>query len=269
MAGRRLGPQSTVGLALVGLVAAGALLAPWLAARDPLAQDLSQRLRAPAALDPGSPFILGSDLLGRDVWSRLLFGARTSLAVAFVATACATCVGVAGGLIAGFAGPRVDALLSRLADVQQAVPYLILVIAIVAVFGSSAGSLMAVLGLTGWVVFFRVVRAETLVLRESEFVTAARALGASPLRIVTHHVLPNVLTSVVTLASLLATNVVLFETSLGFLGLGVPPPQPSWGGLIADGRDYLASAWWISVLPGAALALLAVGLHLIGEEWVE
>lgn len=266
---RRWSLQSVAGAALVGLVVACALLAPWLGTRDPLAQDLSARLRPPALLDAGSPFALGSDALGRDVWSRLLFGARSSLLIAFVSTACATSIGVAGGLAAGFAGPRVDALLSRVADVQQAIPYLVLVIAIIAVLGSSIPNLIAVLGLTSWVTFFRVVRAETLVLHESEFVMAARALGASPLRIVTRHVLPNVLTSVIALVTLLATNIVLFETSLGFLGLGVPPPQPSWGGLIADGRDYIAAAWWISVLPGGALTLLALGLHLIGEAWLE
>ena len=265
MARRRPRIQAIVGSAIVGVVVACAVFAPWLSARDPLAQDLSARLSPPGLIDARSPYVLGSDALGRDVWSRLLFGARNSLLVASLSTVCATTLGVGSGLVAGFAGRRVDALLSRVADVQQAIPYLILVIAIIAVLGSSLLNLIAVLSLTSWFALFRVVRAETLALREREFVLAARALGARPARILVRHVLPNVLSSVIALVSLLATNIILFETSLGFLGLGVPPPEPSWGGLIADGRDYIAGAWWISVLPGTVLALLALGLQLISE----
>ncbi len=265
---RRVRLQPIVGALIVVLIVSGATFAPALTSRDPLAQDLGARLRPPALLDAHSDFVFGSDALGRDVSSRLLFGARNSLFIAFAATLIATLVGVSSGLAAGYIGGRFDALLSRVADVQQAIPYLILVIAIIAVLGSSIVNLIVVLSLTSWVTFFRVVRAETLTLRESEFVMAARALGAAPTRIIVRHILPNVLASVIALVTLLATNIILFETSLGFLGLGVPSPQPSWGGLIADGRDYIANAWWISVLPGAALALLATGLHLIGDEFV-
>jgi peptide/nickel transport system permease protein len=255
-----------IGLAIVLAIVAAAVGAPLLAARDPLAQELTLRLRPPAFLDARSPFMLGSDGLGRDLLSRLLFGARTSLFIAFGATVLATAIGVSGGLLAGYRGGRVDALFSRWADVQQAIPYLALAIGVVAVVGSSSTTLIAVLGLTTWLSFFRVVRAQTLALRASDFVLAARAVGATPARIMRRHILPNVLGTIAVLATVLATNVIIFEASLGFLGLGVPAPAPSWGALIADGREYLADAWWLSTFPGALLALLALGLNLAGDD---
>lgn len=254
-----------LGISIVTLIVASAIFAPLLTPQDPLAQDLTMRLRAPVFMNPNSGYVLGSDALGRDLLSRLLFGARSSLLIAFISTALATGMGVLMGLLAGFMGGPIDALLSRWADVQQAVPYLILAVAIVALLGSSVQNLIVVLSLTSWITFFRVVRAQTLSLRESDFVLAARALGASTTRIMLRHILPNLRDAVVVLATLLATNIIIFETSLGFLGLGVPPPQPSWGGLIADGRDYIADAWWISTLPGLLLALLAAGLNLLGD----
>src|SRR5437588_3712536 len=235
MARRRPRIQAIAGTAIVGVVVVWAVLAPWLSTRGPLAQDLSARLSPPSLLDVRSPYVLGSAALGRDVLSRLLYGARNSLLVALLSTVCATTIGVGSVLVAGYAGRRIDALLSRVADVQQAIPYLVLVIAIIAALGSSLLNLIAVLSLTSWFTLFRVVRAETLALREREFVLAARGLGARPERILVRHVLPNVLSSVIALVTLLATNIILFETSLGFLGLGVPPPEPSGGGLIADG----------------------------------
>lgn len=262
----RIHAAALLGALIVGVIVACALGAPWLATHDPLAQNLPLRLRPPMLLDARSEFVLGSDALGRDVWSRLLFGARTSLLIAFSATLLATSIGVSMGLLAGFRGGRLDALLSRWADVQQAIPYLALAIAVVAVLGSSARNLILLLGLTTWLSFFRVVRAQTLTLRASDFVLAARAIGAADARIMARHILPNLLGSVVVLITLLATNIVVFEASLGFLGLGVPPPQPSWGGLIADGREYIADAWWLSTVPGALLALLALGLNLLGDR---
>ena len=254
------------GLALTLAFAALALCAPLLAGRDPLAQDLARRLQPPAWLDARSDFALGSDELGRDLWSRLLFGARTSLAISFSATLIATGLGVALGMAAGYRGGAADALLSRLADVLQSVPYLALAIAVVAVLGSGVPQLVLVLGLTGWVTFYRVVRAETLSLRYRDFVLAARAVGATPARLLARHLLPNLASTIAVLATVLATNIVVFEAALGFLGLGVPPPQPSWGALIASGREYVETAWWLSVVPGAALALFAFGLVLMGDE---
>lgn len=262
----RYASSRLAGLAIVLGIVAAAAGAPALARFDPLAQELTLRLRPPVFLDATSPFVLGSDGLGRDLLSRLLFGARTSLLIAFGATLLATAIGVSAGLLAGYRGGRIDALLSRWADVQQAIPYLALAIGVVAVVGSSSFTLIAVLGLTTWLSFFRVVRAQTLSLRESDFVLAARAVGATPTRIMRRHILPNVLGTLAVLATVLATNVIIFEASLGFLGVGVPAPAPSWGGLIADGRDYLADAWWLSTFPGALLALLALGLNLLGDE---
>ncbi len=256
-----------VGALCVLVVVASALFAPQIASRDPLTQDLARRLSPPAFVAASSEFGLGSDALGRDLLSRLLFGARTSLIIAFASVVIATSLGVSAGLIAGFTGGRVDAFLSRLADIQQAIPYLVLAIAVVAMLGSNVANLVLVLGLTSWITFFRVVRAQTLSLREREFVVAARAVGAPTIRILLKHILPNLLSSVVVLATLLAANVIIFEASLGFLGLGVPPPEPSWGGIIAEGRDYLSTAWWIALAPGVMLALLALGLFLMGDEW--
>ena len=255
-----------LGWGIVALFILSVLCAPLLAPRDPLEQNLSDRLRPPAFLDARSPYLFGSDALGRDVFSRFLYGARTSLFISASATLVATVIGVTFGLLAGYRGGWLDAALSRWADIQQAVPYLILAIAVVAVLGSSAGNLILVLSTTTWLTFFRVVRAQTLTLRESDFVLAARATGTRERGILRRHILPNVLSSVAVLVTILATNIIVFEASLGFLGLSVPPPQPSWGGLIADGRDYLADAWWLSTIPGILLALLAFGLNLIGDE---
>ena len=263
---RSLNLSKQAGFLIITAIILCALAAPLLAPRDPLAQDLAARLRPPAFLDPASGYWLGSDALGRDTYSRLLYGARVSLFISFAATVLATGIGVALGLLAGFRGGRLDALLSRWADIQQAIPYLILAIAVAAILGSTLLNLILILGLTTWLSFFRVVRAQTLTLRESDFVLAARAIGARERSIIWRHILPNVLGTVAVLVTILATNIILFEASLGFLGLSVPPPQPSWGGLIADGRDYLADAWWLSTIPGALLALLAMGLNLLGDS---
>jgi peptide/nickel transport system permease protein len=249
------------GALIVVLISTCAVCAPLITAYDPLAQNLSARLQPPS-----SQFFFGSDALGRDVLSRALFGARASLLIASAATLLAFCLGVSLGLVAGFVGGRIDALLSRLADIQQAIPYLILAIAVVAVLGSNMLNLIVVLGLTSWLTFFRVTRAQTLSLRTQEFVIAADASGASPIRIIMRHILPNVWSSLRVLLTVIAANIILFEAALGFLGLGVPPPQPSWGSLIADGRDYLADAWWITVMPGAVLLLLGLGLNWMSDE---
>ncbi len=259
------GTRRVAGLAIVLAFALAALGAPWLAGRDPLAQNLALRLRPPALIDPHSAYPLGSDELGRDLWSRLLFGARTSLLIALASTTLATTLGVVLGMAAGYRGGLTDVLLARWSDIQQAIPYLILAVAVVAVLGSSPLVLVLVLGLTSWITFFRVVRAQTLSLRESDFVLAARACGATTARILGRHILPNLAATIAVLATVLATNIIVFEAALGFLGLGVPPPAPSWGALIAEGREYLDSAWWLSVVPGGALGLFTLGLVLLGE----
>jgi peptide/nickel transport system permease protein len=255
----RVSPR-LVGALIVTLIISGALCAPLITSHDPLAQDLSARLHAPSA-----QFWFGTDALGRDVWSRVWFGARASLLIAGASTLLAFSLGVSLGLIAGFMGERADTWLSRIADIQQAIPYLILAIAVVAVLGSSAVNLILILGATSWLTFFRVTRAQTLVLRIQEFVLAAQALGATRARIILRHILPNLWSSLGVLATLLAAQIILFEASLGFLGLGVPPPQPSWGSLIADGRDYIADAWWIALMPGLMLLLLGLGLNGMGD----
>ncbi|MBI5879583.1 MAG: ABC transporter permease [Chloroflexi bacterium] len=261
----RTTPARLAGFALVLAFVLVALAAPLLAGRDPLAQELALRLRPPALADPHSNFPLGSDALGRDLWSRLLYGMRTSLAITAASTVLATMIGVALGLLAGYRGGLAGTFIARWADIQQAIPYLILAVAVVAVLGSTPAILVLVLGLTSWITFFRVIRAQTLSLRESEFVLAARACGARDARILFRHLLPNLAGTIAVLATVLATNIIVFEAALGFLGLGVPPPAPSWGALIAEGRETIDTAWWLAVAPGGALALLTLGLVLLGD----
>lgn len=248
-------------LAAVGLVAVVGALASAIAPADPTIQVLNDRL-AP----PGSPgHLLGTDALGRDELSRLMYGARASVLVALSAVLVAGTVGVAAGLISGYLGGIVDSVAMRLADVQLSIPYLVLAIAVVAVLGTSSINLVLVLGLVGWVFYARVVRSEVLSVKEREYVEAARALGASGSWIITRHLLPNVRASIIVMATLETPRMILSEAALSFLGLGIQPPTPSWGNMVADGRDYLANAWWLTTLPGLAIVLFAVAVSILGD----
>lgn len=259
-------PSSLFGLAVMGVVLVMVAFAPLVAPADPAEQDIAARLLAPLGTSDRGVHWLGTDPLGRDIASRVIFGARISMLVGVVAVVIAGAVGVALGLAAGYAGRGWDALIMRIADVQLALPFLVLALALVAAVGPSLTNLIVVLGLTGWVIYARVVRAETLSLREREFVVAARTVGAGGLRIVLRHVLPNAVSSIVVVATLHVARMILFEASLSFLGVGVPPPTPTWGGMIADGRGYLTVAWWVSTLPGLALFLTVLGVTLIGDR---
>ncbi len=260
---RRLPPTAaTVGLIVILLVALGAAGADALAPYSPSAQALRDRLQPP---NPLGPHLLGTDNLGRDVLSRTIYGARVSLTVGVAAAALAGTLGVLLGLLAGYLGGWWDALISRLADVQQAIPFLILAIAVAVIVGPSLTNVVLVLAVTTWVSYFRVVRAEVLSVRESLLVDAARVLGASMPRIVLRHVLPNVSGSVIVIGSLMVANMIIFEASLSFLGLGVPPPTPTWGRMVFDGVQYVDSAWWLSFFPGLAIVLTVLAINLIGD----
>ena len=252
------------GVLLVAVVVASAA-APWLAPTDPVKPSFSQRLKPPRALGGVSMHPLGTDNLGRDILSRLLYGGRVSLVLAAAAVALAASAGVAIGLIAGLVGGRLDDIIMRLADVQLAFPVIMLAIAIVAVVGTSPAALVCVLALSGWVLYARTVRAAVLTIRETEFVEAARTLGAGTPRLIVRHILPNTLAPILVLASSQFATMVLLESGLSFLGLGLQPPQPSWGLMLAEGRDYLSNAWWLATLPGAAISLVVLGANLLGD----
>ena len=252
------------GLLLLAVVAASAA-APWLAPTDPIKPSFAQRLKPPRALGGAAAHPLGTDNLGRDILSRLLYGGRASLVLAASAVALAAGVGVAVGLVAGVAGGRLDDVVMRLADVQLAFPVIMLAIAIVAVVGTSPAALVSVLALSGWVLYARTVRAAVLTIRETEFVEAARTLGAGTPRLIVRHILPNTLAPILVLGSSQFATMVLLESGLSFLGLGLQPPQPSWGLMLAEGRDYLSNAWWLATLPGVAISLVVLGANLLGD----
>jgi len=248
------------GLALVLGLCAAALLAHWLAPYDPDFIDLKQVL-----MPPSPAHLLGTDTLGRDVLSRIIFGARVSLLVGFVAVGIATLIGVLVGALAGYYGGVLDQILMRLVDLMLCFPTIFLILAVIAVLGPSIWNIMAVIGLTSWMGVARLVRAEFLSLREREFVVAARALGASDARLIWRHLLPNALTPVMVSATLGVAGAILVESSLSFLGLGVQPPTPSWGNMLTMGKDNIEIAWWLSVFPGLAILVTVMSYNLLGE----
>jgi peptide/nickel transport system permease protein len=255
-----------VGSGIVVAIALLAVLAPVISPHDPLAQVLVDRLKPPAWLPGGSAtYLLGTDAVGRDLLSRILWGARTSLEIGLLSVLIGASIGVPAGLLAGYRGGWVDTLIGRLADIQQAIPLLILALAVIAVIGSSILNLVVVLGIGSWLYYFRVVRGEALSVRERPYIDAARAVGVGDRRILLRHVLPNVVGSIVVIVTLEVPQVILFTAGLTFLGLGVPPPTPEWGRLIFDGRDYLQSAWWLTVEPAVFLVLFVLGVNLLGD----
>ncbi|MBE0592709.1 MAG: ABC transporter permease, partial [Gemmatimonadales bacterium] len=200
-----------------------------------------------------------------DVLSRIIHGGRITLLVGFMCALIACVVGTVLGMVAAYAGGWIDSAIMRIADVQLSLPFIILAIALVAVVGPSLLNIIIVLGLTSWVRFARVVRAETLVVRELDYVTAAVALGAGHWRILLHHVLPNVASSIIVVATLEIPRLILMEAALSFLGLGVQPPMPSWGSMVSEGRTYIATAWWLTTLPGLAITMVSLSVNLIGD----
>ncbi len=259
-------PGGLVGLALVVVVVMVAALAPWISPHDPARQNLALRLRPPAWLEGGgAEYLLGTDHLGRDVFSRVIAGSRVSLTVGLAAAFLSALIGVPLGLAAGYAGGWLDGLLSRIADIQQAVPFLVLAIAVAALLGPGLPNLVLVLAITTWVTYFRVVRGQVLSAREEQYVWAARSIGCSAARIAVRHILPNILAPIIVIVTLQVANMIIFEASLSFLGLGVPSNVPTWGRSVAGGREYLANEWWISFFPGLSILLTVMGINLLGD----
>jgi len=265
---RRLVRRRTAlfGLLVVLGVILAALLAPLVAPFDPLEQDIGQRLREPGWQDAqGRVHPLGTDHLGRDILSRIVYGSRIALLVGLAAVLISGILGMVIGLVAGYFGGRVDDFLMRLADVQLAFPFILLAIAVIGVLGPSLRNIIIVIGVSSWVVYARVVRGEVLSIREREFVQAAIALGSRDGRILLRHVLPNAFTPWLVVATLDMARVIVVESALSFLGLGVQPPTPTWGGMLADGRVYLSTAWWLATFPGLAILVTVLGINLLGD----
>jgi peptide/nickel transport system permease protein len=259
-------PGAVIGAAVVFVVVVCAVFAPLIARGDPNLQDLSATLMPPMWFAGGSgAHPLGTDNLGRDLLARIIWGSRVSTIVGICVVAIGASIGVTAGLLAGYRRGWVDALIARITDVQLAFPLVLLAVAIVAVVGPGLWTVIAAIGLTSWVQYVRVVRAEAMTLREREFVAAAEAAGASSPRILTRHLLPNVASVAIVLGTFEIARAVVLESSLSFLGLGVPPTTPSWGGMLADGRQYLDTAWWVALFPGLAIMIAVMGVNLLGD----
>jgi peptide/nickel transport system permease protein len=243
-----------------------AVLGPAITPADPLRQNLLTRNVPPVWLADGTwANPLGTDQLGQDVLSRVMVSARPTLTIALLAGVIALVTGTVLGLVAGYFRGPVDGVIMLLADAQLAIPSLVIAIAAVAAFGQSIVLLIILAGLSGWMGFARTVRANVLSLRSADFVVSSQALGAATPRILRHHILPNIASTVIVLITIQLRALILFEAALSFLGLGVPPPDPSWGSMINGGRDYLLSSWWISVMPGIALMVTVLTVSLIGD----
>ena len=266
---RRLAARRTAlfGLLVVLLVLVTAVAAPLLSPFDPVEQDLGDlRLKPPGFRDSaGAVHPLGTDHLGRDLLARVIYGARPALLVGFAAVAISGLLGMATGLVSGYFGGRLDDLLMRLADVQLAFPFILLAIAVIGVLGPSLKTIIVVIGVSSWVVYARIVRGAVLTLREREFVQAALALGGGDGRVVVRHILPNVFTPWLVVATLDMARVIVIESALSFLGLGVQPPTPSWGAMLNTAKGYLQQDPWLALAPGVALFITVLGFNFLGD----
>ncbi|MBI2964786.1 MAG: ABC transporter permease [Chloroflexi bacterium] len=250
---------------LIALIVCG-IFAPLISPHDPIESNLRSRNAPPVWLERGtSKHLLGADPLGRDILSRVIHGARVSLLVAAVSIGSGLTVGVTLGLLSGYYGGAVDELIMRLADVSRAVPYILIALVVAIVLGQSLAVILGVLAFATWSVFARQVRAEVLVLKEMDYVSLARIAGAGAARIMIRHILPGVLNTVTVVATLQVGSLMLTEAILSFLGAGIPPPTPAWGVMVAEGRDYLTNAWWVSFFPGAAIFLTVLSLNFLGD----
>jgi peptide/nickel transport system permease protein len=258
-------PNATASLVVLVAFVAVALLAPLIAPHAPTAPNLLNRLQPPAWISGDATHLLGTDHLGRDILSRLLHGTRVALVVGALGVMLAAAIGITLGTLSGYFGGWLDAVISRLVDTLLAIPNVILYLAILFAFGPSLTVLVLVIGGINWTTFARVVRAEVLSVKNREFVEASRASGQRVALILWRHVLPNVMAPILVIATLNVATVIILEASLSFLGLGVQPPTVTWGRMLADGRDYVATAWWLATFPGILITLLCLSLILLGD----
>ncbi|MCP5155786.1 MAG: ABC transporter permease [Ectothiorhodospiraceae bacterium] len=258
--------MGVLGAALLLVLVAAAVFAPYIATHDPYEQDIFNRLTEPAFLaDDADGHLLGTDQLGRDLFSRVIYGARISLMIGVLAVAVSMVIGVALGLLAGYLGGWVDAVVDFSVNAMLAFPFILLAMTLVIVLGASMENIILALGLSGWPIFARVTRIETMKLRDQEFVLAAVAQGLGRARILFKHILANLAAPVLVIGTVEIARAIIRETFLSFLGLGIQPPTPSWGLMLAEGRDYMLTVWWLSTLPGFAIFLAALGINLVGD----
>jgi len=264
---RRLGrPGVVVAWVILAVIVVVAVVPAAVAPHDPYDQDLARRLSPPVWLPGGHwDHLLGTDGVGRDVLSRIIFGARVSLVIGLLAVVVSGGLGVAAGVVAGYFRGPADDVIMRVADVQLSFPFILAAVAIVSVLGASLQNIILVLGVTGWTTYARVVRSMTLTLRQREFIEAARAVGCSHLRIMARYVVPNLLGTTIVLATFALATFIIAESALSYLGLGVQPPTPTWGGMLAEGYLYLRTAWWITTFPGAVLMVTVLAINVIGD----
>lgn len=257
---------SLVGLCILALVIAVAVLAPWVAPADPLQQSLISRLKAPLWERDGFVYLMGTDQLGRDLLSRLVVGARISLPLALGASLISIVSGTLVGVYAGYAEGWLGLLLMRLADMQIAMPYLVVAIAIIAVLGPNLLTLLVTLAILGWATYARVANAEVLSIKRREYILAAHAIGVPAPRILLLHILPNVASPLLVIWTFNVAQLIIVEAALSFIGLGIQPPNPSWGSMLSDGREHLETAWWLATFPGLAIMLTVLAINIVGDR---
>lgn len=251
---------------LIVVLVIPALFADFIAPHDPIAGNIRVRLLPPAWVDGGDwHYVLGTDTLGRDILSRVMFGARITAQVSIAALLVGGTIGSVLGLVAGYFGGWADHIIMRLVDINLSMPLILLALTLVVLFGPGVSTTIAVVALLLWARYARQVRAEVLTLKEMDFVARARVAGASNMRIIFRHIFPNVINTLIVLATLQVGNVILLEASLSFLGAGIPPPDPAWGVLIAEGRDFIATAWWLSVIPGLVIMVTVLSMNVFGD----
>jgi ABC-type dipeptide/oligopeptide/nickel transport system permease subunit len=259
-------PSALAGGIMIALVLLTSATFPFFYPKDPLDQELMARLTPPVWQNGGSwHHPLGTDNLGRDMLARLLYGSRVSLTVGFTAVLVAEMAGILLGLISGYYGGRIDSVIMRVADIFMAYPFMLLTISIIAVLGNSIFNLILVLGLSDWVTYARTIRGSVLSLKEKEFIEASRAIGTPHRVIIFRHILPNVISPLLVLGTLRVANIIIWESGLSFLGMGVPPPMPTWGRMLAEGRLYITDAWWLVTLPGLAIMVTILSINLLGD----
>jgi peptide/nickel transport system permease protein len=266
LSGTRRRRPPIIPVAIILMFVLVAMLAPWLSPSDPYEQSLRLRHRPPVWEERGSwAHPLGTDRLGRDLLSRIVYGARVSLAAGVVTVLLASAVGAAVGLVAGYYGGRVDATLMRVTDATLSFPIILLALILAVTVGPSFGNVVLAIAVILWARYARVIRGQVLTIMQLDFIAQARIAGAGAWRVITRHLLPNTLNTLVVLVTLQIGYVIIVEASLSFLGAGIPPPTPAWGGMIAEGRDVVTSAWWVSLFPGLAILLVVLAFNLLGD----
>jgi ABC-type dipeptide/oligopeptide/nickel transport system permease subunit len=262
-----------VAAAIMLLIVVSAVAAPWLAPYSPVEVDIQHRLGPPAWMDGGKrEHVLGTDQIGRDLFSRMIYGGRVSLLIGVAAVLVSSTIGVLLGLGAGYFGSRTDWIIMTLVNVMLTFPFVLLALAVIAVLGPSLVNMIIVLGVADWPLYARVIRAETMAIRERDFITAGRALGMSHVRIIFRQILPNLVSVIVVIATLQVARVIILESFLSFLGLGVQPPTPAWGNMLGEGRVYMLNSWWIAAFPGAAIFITTLAINLMGNalrDWLD